>query len=213
MLRSRPRPLGFIELALPTSADKPPSAAGWVHEIKFDGFRLFAQRRNAGGRLLTRNGNDWSDRYLRANFTLIAQCKISRSVAACSPGIFRSIRPCDKMRLSREAVRMEALDEPDRISSSGSPKAPPGPRMITDDVGPSIMDRLAQAAARAQQDRARVMEQTHDLSLRLHAAEEQLRRTEAELAYCRDRAAHAEEWLARIHNEVEQAFFSKSAHQ
>jgi hypothetical protein len=56
--------------------------------------------------------------------------------------------------------------------------------MMTDDVGPSIMDRLAHAAARAQQDRARLMEQTHDLSLRLHAAEEQLRRTEAELAYC-----------------------------
>jgi ATP-dependent DNA ligase len=28
-----------------------------------DGFRLMAQRRGVGGRLLTRNGNDWTERY------------------------------------------------------------------------------------------------------------------------------------------------------
>jgi ATP-dependent DNA ligase len=30
----------FIEPCLPSPADKPPSGANWIHEIKHDGFRL-----------------------------------------------------------------------------------------------------------------------------------------------------------------------------
>jgi bifunctional non-homologous end joining protein LigD len=61
----RPRPLtvGFIQPCQPIGAAKPPSGAGRLHEIKLDGFRLMAQRRGVGGRLLTRNGNDWTERY------------------------------------------------------------------------------------------------------------------------------------------------------
>jgi bifunctional non-homologous end joining protein LigD len=47
------RPDGFIEPCQPIGAAKPPSGAGWLHEIKLDGFRLMAQRRGVGGRLLT----------------------------------------------------------------------------------------------------------------------------------------------------------------
>ena len=39
-------------LASPSAAAKPPSGAGRLHEIKLDGFRLMAQRRGVGGRLL-----------------------------------------------------------------------------------------------------------------------------------------------------------------
>jgi ATP-dependent DNA ligase len=56
------RPDGFIEPCQPIGAAKPPSGAGWLHEIKHDGYRLMAQRRGVGGRLLTRNGNDWTER-------------------------------------------------------------------------------------------------------------------------------------------------------
>jgi ATP-dependent DNA ligase len=34
----------------------------WIHEIKHDGFRLMARRDNAGVRLLTRRGLDWTRR-------------------------------------------------------------------------------------------------------------------------------------------------------
>jgi bifunctional non-homologous end joining protein LigD len=53
--RPRPRPptVGFIEPSQPIGAAKPPSGMGWLHEIKLDGFRLMAQRRGVGGRLLT----------------------------------------------------------------------------------------------------------------------------------------------------------------
>jgi ATP-dependent DNA ligase len=50
------RPDGFIEPCQPIGAAKPPSGPAWLHEIKHDGFRLMAQRRGVGGRLLTRNG-------------------------------------------------------------------------------------------------------------------------------------------------------------
>jgi bifunctional non-homologous end joining protein LigD len=54
---------GFIEPCLPSRAERPPSGPGWVHEIKHDGFRMMVRRDAAGVRLLTRNGNDWTDRY------------------------------------------------------------------------------------------------------------------------------------------------------
>jgi bifunctional non-homologous end joining protein LigD len=63
MLRTRIRPAGFIEPCQPTTVPGPPSGPGWLHEIKYDGYRMMALRTSAGVRLLTRKGNDMSDRY------------------------------------------------------------------------------------------------------------------------------------------------------
>jgi ATP-dependent DNA ligase len=49
---SADRPI-FIEPCLPSPADKPPSGANWIHEIKHDGFRLMARRDPVGIRLIT----------------------------------------------------------------------------------------------------------------------------------------------------------------
>jgi ATP-dependent DNA ligase len=57
------RPSRLIEPCLPSPADQPPTGAGWVHQIKHDGYRLMARRDPIGIRLLTRNGHDWSPRY------------------------------------------------------------------------------------------------------------------------------------------------------
>jgi ATP-dependent DNA ligase len=61
--RTRLPPSGFIEPCLPSSAERPPSGPGWIHEIKHDGYRLMARRDPIGIRLLTRNGYDWASRY------------------------------------------------------------------------------------------------------------------------------------------------------
>jgi bifunctional non-homologous end joining protein LigD len=62
-LRERTRPgLGIIEPCLPSPAKAPPSGSGWIHEIKHDGFRILARRDGAGVRLITRRGNDFTDR-------------------------------------------------------------------------------------------------------------------------------------------------------
>jgi bifunctional non-homologous end joining protein LigD len=56
--------LEFIKPQLATLVDHPPPRAGWIHEVKHDGYRtlLIIERRKA--RAYTRNGFDWSKSYL-----------------------------------------------------------------------------------------------------------------------------------------------------
>ena len=52
-----------LELALVTRVARPPEGDGWLHEVKFDGYRIMARMDAVGGvRLITRNGNDWTAR-------------------------------------------------------------------------------------------------------------------------------------------------------
>ena len=53
----------FVKPQLATLVDVPPEGAGWLHEIKYDGYRAIAAL--AGGRVAirTRNGLDWTDRF------------------------------------------------------------------------------------------------------------------------------------------------------
>jgi hypothetical protein len=39
-VRSRLKPAGFILPCQPALADRPPAGPGWLHEIKFDGYRV-----------------------------------------------------------------------------------------------------------------------------------------------------------------------------
>jgi bifunctional non-homologous end joining protein LigD len=55
--------VGFVAPCLPSLADRPPKGAGWIHEIKHDGFRMMVRRNGVGVRLFTRNGYDWTNRY------------------------------------------------------------------------------------------------------------------------------------------------------
>jgi ATP-dependent DNA ligase len=48
---------------IPSRGTKVPSGADWIHEIKYDGYRLIVHRDGARVRLLTRNGHDWTKRY------------------------------------------------------------------------------------------------------------------------------------------------------
>jgi bifunctional non-homologous end joining protein LigD len=53
----------FVEPSLAAVCDKPPSGANWVHEIKFDGYRIQARIDGGRIRLKTRKGLDWTDRF------------------------------------------------------------------------------------------------------------------------------------------------------
>jgi bifunctional non-homologous end joining protein LigD len=53
----------FIEPQLGSPAAIPPSGAGWVHEIKFDGYRLMARLDRGRVKLLTRKGLDWTAKF------------------------------------------------------------------------------------------------------------------------------------------------------
>ncbi len=47
---------------LATAVEQAPSGAGWVSEIKFDGYRMLARKDGRDVRLITRNGLDWTHR-------------------------------------------------------------------------------------------------------------------------------------------------------
>jgi hypothetical protein len=48
---------------IPIRGTKVPSSPDWLHEIKYDGYRLRVERSSERVRLITRNGHDWTDRY------------------------------------------------------------------------------------------------------------------------------------------------------
>jgi bifunctional non-homologous end joining protein LigD len=54
---------GFIEPALATSIDKAPSGGRWIHEIKFDGYRVQVHLVNTEVKVFTRRGYDWTHRF------------------------------------------------------------------------------------------------------------------------------------------------------
>jgi bifunctional non-homologous end joining protein LigD len=54
---------GFVEPALATSIDKVPSGERWLHEIKFDGYRVQVHLANEAVKVFTRRGNDWTKRF------------------------------------------------------------------------------------------------------------------------------------------------------
>jgi hypothetical protein len=90
-----------------------------------------------------------------------------------------------------------------------TPKGQPDANVVADDSGRSIIALLQKAAEMAKEDCARAMDLAHKLSFQLRASEERVRELEADAGHFRDRAARAEAWLLRIHNEVEQTFFQK----
>jgi bifunctional non-homologous end joining protein LigD len=52
-----------IEPELATLVSAPPAGEEWLHEIKFDGYRVICEIERGKARLLTRHGKDWSDRF------------------------------------------------------------------------------------------------------------------------------------------------------
>ncbi|MEA2822993.1 MAG: bifunctional non-ous end joining protein LigD [Bradyrhizobium sp.] len=54
---------GFVAPALATKAEKVPSGERWIHEIKFDGYRVQLHIINDDIKVFTRRGNDWTKRF------------------------------------------------------------------------------------------------------------------------------------------------------
>ncbi len=56
-------PLEFVEPMSPTLVEAPPAGAGWITEIKWDGYRTLLIKDDRGSRAYTRNGHDWTAKY------------------------------------------------------------------------------------------------------------------------------------------------------
>lgn len=61
--KAKAAPLAFIQPCLATLRTTPPSGKEWLHEVKFDGYRLQAQIQDGEVKLLTRTGLDWTNRF------------------------------------------------------------------------------------------------------------------------------------------------------
>ena len=53
----------FVEPQLCRLVDRPPSGAGWAHEVKFDGYRMQLRVDSGKAKLLTRKGLDWTGKF------------------------------------------------------------------------------------------------------------------------------------------------------
>jgi len=53
----------FIAPQLCSTLERPPGGDGWLHEIKFDGYRIQMRVENGETKLLTRKGLDWTSKY------------------------------------------------------------------------------------------------------------------------------------------------------
>jgi ATP-dependent DNA ligase len=58
-------PPKWIGPQLTRLAEEAPEGSGWLHEIKYDGYRMHARIDGDKIQLLTRTGLDWSHRYKR----------------------------------------------------------------------------------------------------------------------------------------------------
>ena len=104
-------------------------------------------------------------------------------------------------------MRVQTVETPASVIAFGPKKGPSDATMVADDAGQHIVALVQKASDMAKADCQRAMDLAHRVSSELRAAEEKAREFEAEANYFRDRATRAEEWLVRIHTEIQQTFF------
>jgi bifunctional non-homologous end joining protein LigD len=101
--------IGFVEPCLPSPAKKPPAGSNWIHEIKHDGYRLMARRDPVGIRLITRRGNDWTQRYPlvveAVNHLKVRSCLIDGEVACCDE---KGVTSFELLRHRRNSLRFRS---------------------------------------------------------------------------------------------------------
>ena len=112
-----PQQIEFIPPELATLVTKPPSGDGWVHEIKFDGYRLLGLIGGGDARLFTRAANDWTSRFesLRA---ALARLKVQSALidgevvhtAADGTQSFHSLQNALSTEKKAEGLRYYAFD-------------------------------------------------------------------------------------------------------
>jgi hypothetical protein len=100
-IRTRSKPPGFILPCQPALADRAPAGLGWLHEIKFDGYRVIARKDGKRVRLWARTTSDYSSAFAR----------IREAVAAL---------PVDNAVLDGEAILLQPYNTP------GDPVPPRG---------------------------------------------------------------------------------------
>ena len=79
-----------------------------------------------------------------------------------------------------------------------------------DKAGQTILQLLNKAADVAEQNSRHAIDTAQRLSHQLRAAEDRIAELEAEVAAYRERAERAEQWLHRVHTEIEDRFLRQA---
>jgi bifunctional non-homologous end joining protein LigD len=69
----------FITPELALQAETPPSSAGWLHELKLDGYRIQARKDGGTVQLLTRTGLDWTHR-MKTIASLVGELQVEQAI-------------------------------------------------------------------------------------------------------------------------------------
>jgi bifunctional non-homologous end joining protein LigD len=79
---------GFIKLQLATLRTKAPQQDGYLHEIKYDGYRMQLHLDQGKGKAYTRNGLDWTKRFseIVAAFDIAGQAIVDGEVVVVHEG-------------------------------------------------------------------------------------------------------------------------------
>jgi bifunctional non-homologous end joining protein LigD len=83
-----PQPLpGFLEFQHPRLVREPPAGPRWLHEIKFDGYRMQARIEAGGVTIYTRRGHDWTERFpqLAADLSACRDCILDGELCHLGP--------------------------------------------------------------------------------------------------------------------------------
>src|SRR5260221_13889779 len=83
--RASKAPPPFDEPQLATLVDEVPAGSGWIHEYKYDGYRLLLSVGEGVATAWTRNGKDWSDKFkalVKAAAKLPAGCLLDGGAVA-----------------------------------------------------------------------------------------------------------------------------------
>jgi bifunctional non-homologous end joining protein LigD len=118
-----------FEPCLPRLVDRPPAGAGWIHEIKHDGFRILARRKGRSIRLISRNGYDLASRFPLITAAVeelpIRSCVVDGEAIVCDDdglAVFNLIRghggngrailcAFDLLEVNGEDLRPEPIEE------------------------------------------------------------------------------------------------------
>lgn len=74
----------YVPPLLCTAAERPPAGSGWVHEVKFDGYRTVLSVNGGRARLFSKSGHDWTHRFpeLAAEAAALPDCLLDGEMVA-----------------------------------------------------------------------------------------------------------------------------------
>lgn len=78
---------------------------------------------------------------------------------------------------------------------------------VVDESGSAIIGLLHQAAEATKADYEHATQTAHQLAMQLRAIEDRAEKLQEQVKYLEQQALQAENWLQRIHEEIENTFF------